>query len=164
MNWCKMKILVMLSPSVKTRYLKIFQFSGNFGKARQNNPKMFLFWIWDNLHHLVWSVRFIEAAGHLSTFTKINVLPQVYLCLITRQMISNCKTHHICAFFAFKETLVRDFMEMNFHKIVLVAILWDIMSGNGLVVELWIKKLLNNKIAWFFQLKFLFDHAAIWND
>ena len=32
----------MLSPSVKTRYLKIFQFSGNFGKARQNNPKIFL--------------------------------------------------------------------------------------------------------------------------
>ena len=32
-NWCKMKILMMLSPSVQIAYLEIFQFSGDLRKT-----------------------------------------------------------------------------------------------------------------------------------
>ena len=44
-------------------------------------------------------------------------------------MIRNYKAHHMCAFLHFQETLSLDFLEMNFPKVVLVIILWNIMSG-----------------------------------
>ena len=90
-------------------------------KTNQNNLKYALFWIWDNLHHLGRSVSFREAADHPVIFTKFNVSPQVFLCFIIGQMIPNCKAHHICA--------LLHFLEMNFLKIVLVIILWNVMSG-----------------------------------
>ena len=40
--WSKMKILTMLSSSVKTKCLKIFLFSGNLGKRNQGKLKMCL--------------------------------------------------------------------------------------------------------------------------
>ena len=41
-NWCKMKILVFLLPSVKITYLEIFMFSGNARKRKQKSLKMCL--------------------------------------------------------------------------------------------------------------------------
>ena len=37
-----MEILMMDSPSARTTYLEIFEFSGNLGKTNQNNLKMCL--------------------------------------------------------------------------------------------------------------------------
>ena len=77
-----------------------------------------------HLYHLGRSVSSRKAADHPATFTtKIKVPPQMLLCFIKRQMLPNCKTHHICDFLHFQETLSLDFLEMNFRKIVLVTIL-----------------------------------------
>ena len=40
-----------------------------------------------------------------------------------RQIVPNWKTHHVRAFLYFHETLLLDFLEMNFSKMVLVIIL-----------------------------------------
>ena len=76
-----------------------------------------------HLYHLERSVSSRKAADHPATFTKIKVPPQMFLCFIIRQMVPNCKTHHICDFLHFQKTLSLDFLEMNFPKIVLVTIL-----------------------------------------
>ena len=49
------------------------------GKTNQTTWKCTLIWIWDNLHHLGWSVSFNEAADHPVTFNKINRSPWVFL-------------------------------------------------------------------------------------
>ena len=67
-SWCKMIILLMLSPSVKTAYLEIFQFSGNLRKRTKTTWKCVWFWIWDNLHHLRRGVNFRQATDHPVTF------------------------------------------------------------------------------------------------
>ena len=58
--WCKMKIIMMLSHSVKTKCLKIFESSGNLRKQTKTTWKYAFFCIWGNLHHLRWSVSFSE--------------------------------------------------------------------------------------------------------
>ena len=83
LDCCKMKTLMMLSPSVKTTYLKIFQFSRNLRKIKENNLKMSL--VLDLGQFASFGrrdVSFGKAADHPATFTKINVPPLVFLCFI----------------------------------------------------------------------------------
>ena len=97
-------------------------------ETNQNNLKMYLVFIWDNLHHLRKSVSFCDAADHFAAFNEINVTPTVFLCFfMIGQMVPNCKTPHMC-FLHFQETLLV-FLEMNFPNISLVIILWNVLSG-----------------------------------
>ena len=48
-------------------------------ETNQNNLKMYLVFIWDNLHHLRKSVSFCDAADHFAAFNEINVTPTVFL-------------------------------------------------------------------------------------
>ena len=119
-----MKILKMLSPST---YLEIFRFQKNWENKPKQSENVPYFGFGTNC--IIWQrVSFSEAADHPTAFTKINVPAQMFLCFIIGRMVPNCKTHHICAFLHFQETLSLDVLEMNFPKIVAVIILWNIMS------------------------------------
>ena len=107
-NRCEMKILMMLSLWLKLHIWKHFSFQVIWETQTKATWKCALFWIWDNLHHLVTSVSFREA--------KISLTSQVFLCFIIGKVVPNCKTHHIYTFLHLQEILSLDFLEMNFPK------------------------------------------------
>ena len=70
-NCCKMKILMVLSHSVKYTYLEIFGIILHFRrceKSKPNQPENVICWR---------SFSFQEAADHPATFTKINIPSQL---------------------------------------------------------------------------------------
>ena len=111
-----MKIL-MFSPSVKTSYI-----SGNilvFRKLEKNKPKQSELCLVLNLGQfasLGRSVSFKEASDHPTTFTKLNVLPQVFLSLIIGKMVTNRKTQKNMCFFAFSENFIIRFSGNEFSQ------------------------------------------------
>ena len=82
-NWCKMKIVIMLSLFGKLHIWKYFSSQETREKQTKTIWKCALFLIWENLHHLRRIVSFNEAADHPAT-TKINVPPQTFLCFMIR--------------------------------------------------------------------------------
>ena len=89
---------MMLSPSVKTTYLLIFQFSGNMRKTNQNNLKISL----------------ELTLGQPASFGEECQFQESYnLCLTIGLMVLNCKTHHIYALLVVQETLSLDFLELS---------------------------------------------------
>ena len=90
-NWFKMKVLIMLSPSVEVHIWKYSSLQETWEKQSKTTRKCALFWIWDNLHHLGRSLSFSEAADYPATFTKISIPPQVLLCFIIKLMVPNSK-------------------------------------------------------------------------
>ena len=103
-------------------------------------PRCLVLDLWRN-------VSFSDHQNHPATFTEIGIPPQVFLCFTISQMVAKCKTQHIHVFLNFQETLLLDFLEMNFSKIVIFTILKCHFWDTGLIVELWIKNLLTNYIA-----------------
>ena len=88
-----------------------------FRKREKNKPKQLqsvFIQIQGNLHHLGKSVSFREAADRATTFIKINVPPQLFLCSMIVQMIPSCKTRHV--FFAFSGTFIIRFSGNDFSQ------------------------------------------------
>ena len=78
------------------------------------------------MYHSRWSVGFIEAAEHPSTFTKFNIPSKMFLWFMIRRMVPNCQTHHICAFITYLGNFIIRFCGnefFEFSKIVLVTVL-----------------------------------------
>ena len=109
-NWCKVKNYWCFPLLLKLRIWKYSSFQEIWEKQTKAIWKSSLFWIWDNLHHLGKHVSFSEVADYPAVFAKINVPPQVLLCFIIKKIGADSKTHRICVFLHFQETLLLDFL------------------------------------------------------
>ena len=128
-----------------------------FRKREKNKPKQL-----ENLSLfrfrvicIIWGkgVSFREAADRATTFIKINVPPQLFLCSMIVQMIPSCKTHHV--FFAFSGTFIirfsgNDFSQGYIGHCSVKCHVWEKVCC-WVVDQKSIDQLDCMKIAWFFR-------------